>query len=350
MSSWFRRRTRDPYARLAVLSAGAAAVAYGVGVLTPEVSPVVAGVTALITLRPTFHGSVQEALRQVLGVVLGAALALGAMQSMGFSAAALFVTILACFLVARGLRLGEEGAAAVAVTVILVVGPQVRAEAIETRLLGVLVGSLVALGLSSFMRPGSPHGRALTGALDQGTRAAALLTTIGETLAVGRPVPAGRPRQWLDEAEDILASTVEAGHAAQDAVTGARWSPMIDLAEAEAVLAQVRITERTAVTIVSICRDLLAAADGDRPLPSPLATSLSDVLLATADAISSQSAAARESPAQILDDHTGPVRVVSRSRSEAATHVRRMDDTRPLLLGGSLLRDTEKITETLTGH
>jgi uncharacterized membrane protein YccC len=350
MSGWFRRRARSQYVRLAVLSAGAAAVAYGVGALTPEVSPVVAGVTALITVRPTFHGSVQEALRQVLGVVLGAVLAFAALQSMGFSALALFVTILGCFVVARGLRLGEEGAAAVAVTVILVVGPQFSAEAIETRLLGVLVGSLVALGVSSFMRPGSPHGRALGDALDRGARAAALLTSIGQTLAGGRTVPVDLPRRWLDEAEEILAGTVVARHAAQDAVSGARWSPMIDVAEAEAVLAQVRITEQTAVTVVSICRDLLAAVHSDGAIPSPLATSLSDVLLATAEAISSQSAAARETPARILDDHTGPVRVVSRSRSEAATHVRGLDDTRPLLLGGSLLRDTEKITETLTGR
>ena len=350
MIDWLRRRSGSPYVRLAVLSAGAAAVAYGVGVLAPEVSPVVAGVTALITVRLTFHGSAQEGFRQVLGVVLGAVLAFAALQSLGFSTLALFVTILGCFLVARGLRLREEGAAAVAVTVILVVGPHFTAESIETRLLGVLVGSLVALGASSFIRPGSPHGRALADTLHQGKQAAALLTTIGRTLAAGRPVPAGLPRRWLDEAEEILGDTVAARQAAQDAVSGARWSPMIDAAEAEAVLAQAQITERTAVTVVSICRDLMAAVDGDRPISSPLATSLSDVLLATADAISTQSAEARETPAHILDDHTGPVRVVSRSRSEAAMHVRGLDDTRPLLLGGSLLRDTEKITDTLTGH
>ncbi len=350
MISWLRHRARSPYVRLAVLSAGAAAVAYGVGALAPEVSPVVAGVTALVTVRPTFHGSAQEALRQVLGVVLGAVLAFAALQSMGFSAVALFVTILGCFLVARGLRLGEEGATALAVTVVLVVGPQFRTEAVETRLLGALVGSLVALGASALMRPGSPHGRALAGALDQGVRAAALLTAVGQSLADGPLVPPGMPRHWLDEAEEILADTVESRQAAQDAVAGARWSPMIDVADAEAVLAQVRITERTAITVVSICRDLLTASDCDPPISSPLARSLSHVLLATADAISTQSEAARESPARILDDHTGPVRIVARSRSEAATHVRSLDDTRPLLLGGSLLRETEKITETLTGH
>ena len=347
----FRDFAQRPSVRLAVLSAAAAAVAYGLGSLSREISPVVAAVTALVAIRPTFHASLQEVLRQLVGVVFGALFTYAALQLVGFSSVAIFLTVLACFIAAKVLRLGDEGAVAVAVTVILVVGPHFNTEAIETRLLGVLLGSAIALVMSFFTRRGTPHGRALTEVVAQGDRTSALLTVIGRNLASSKGrITESTANEWLVEAEDILARAVEIRYAAEDAVDGARWSPMIGRAEAQAVLDQVRITEGTALTVVSMCRDLLVASDHDRALPAGLATSISGVLLATADAITEQSDGARENPAEVLADYTGPVGVVTRSRKEAAIEVRSQDDTRPLLLGGSLLRDSEKITEILSGH
>ena len=340
-----------PYVRLAVLSAAAAAVAYGLGSLTYNVSAVVAAITALVAIRPTFHASLQEVLRQLVGVVCGAAFTFAALQLIGFSAVAIFLTVLACFIAAKALRLGEEGAVAVAVTVILVVGPHFNTEAIETRLLGVLLGSAIALVMSFFTRRGTPHGRALADVVEQGDRTSALLATIGRNLATSKGnIAESTAADWLAEAEDILARAVEIRYAAEDAVSGSRWSPMINRAETEAVLDQVRITEGTALTVVSMCRDLVVASDHERAMPAGLATSISGVLLATADAITEQSDGARDNPAEVLADYTGPVGVVTRSRKEAAVEVRSQDDTRPLLLGGSLLRDSEKITEILSGH
>jgi hypothetical protein len=340
-----------PFVRLALLSALAATIGYVVGATSPHISPVVAAITALITIRPTFHASIQEALRQTLGVVLGALIAFAALNLIGFSGAALFLAVLAVFLTAHLLRLGEEGAIAVSVTVILVVGPHFNTQAIETRLFGVLLGSLIALVVSYFTRPGTPHGRALDAVLAEGERISRLLTTIGHTLAAGQgEVPLVAAQQWLDEAEDILARTLQTRHAAEDAVTGAGWSPMIGRDEAQAVLSQVRITEAMAVTLLGMCRDLAAAAEHHQPMPAPLASSLSDVFLATAGAVTQQSGTARHHPAEPLADHTGPIPVVSRTRRQATTHVRGLDDTQPLLLGGSLLRDTAAITEILSGH
>jgi len=340
-----------PYVRLAVLSAAAAAAAYGLGTALPLVSPIVAAITALVTVRPTLHASMQEALRQVLGVVIGAAVAFASLEMVGYSALALFLAIVVCFAVAGWLRLGEDGAVAVGVTVILVVGPHFSTEAIETRLFGAVVGSLLALLTSYFTRPGTPHGRALADVVGEAERTAALLAAIAEALSR----PAGHVTQpvaqlWLEEAEQILARTVQARHAAQDAVAGADWSPLIDRQEAYAVLEQVRITEGTAITLVSMCRDLISAADREESLPVGLASSLSDVLLATASAIGQQSESARDHPAETLSDQTGPVSVARRNRSDAASHIRHLEDTRPLLLGGSLLREAEKITEILSGR
>jgi len=338
-------------ARAALLSALAAAIAYGLGSLTPQVSAVVAGITALITVRPTFHASIQEALRQVIGVILGAGFALLSAQLLGFTALSIFLAVVACFITAALLKLGEEGAMALGVTVILVLGPQFDTQAIETRLLGVIVGGVVALAVSYFIRPGTPHGRALADVVTRGERTSRLLTDIGRALASSHgQVPAADARVWLAEAEAILRDIVEIRHAATDAVEGARWSPMIGREEAEAVLAQVSITENTAVTVVSMCRDLVVAAQHRTPMPSALAESLSHVLIATAEAIEEQSDIALDSPADALPEATDSVSELQRSRREAVATVRELDETRQLLLGGSLLRDSEKITEILAGR
>jgi uncharacterized membrane protein YccC len=340
-----------PPVRLAVLSAAAAATAYGLGSVLRDVSPVVAGITALVAVRPTLHASMQEALRQLLGVVIGAAVAFASLEMVGFSALSLFAALVVCLGVAAWLGLGEQGAVAVAVTVILVVGPSFSTVAIETRLLGVVLGSVLALLVSYFARPGTPHGRALADAVGEADRTAALLTTIAATLArsEGR-VPAAQARRWLGEAEEALGSIIDARHAAEDAVAGARWSPLIDRDEALAVLEQVRITEGTAVALVSICSDLVAAAERAVPLPAELAGSLSGVLQTTADAVVRQSRSARERPAETLSELTGPVGLARASRTDAAAHVRHLEDTTPLVLGGSLIRDAEKITELLSGR
>jgi uncharacterized membrane protein YgaE (UPF0421/DUF939 family) len=337
--------------RLAALSAVAAAVAYALGSALPHVSPVVAGVTALVAIRPTFHASMQEALRQVLGVVVGAAVAFASLQIVGFSALSLLVALLVCLVVAAWLGLGENGALAVAVTVILVVGPTFSKVAVESRLLGVVLGSVLALVTSYFARPGTPHGRALEGLVGEGERIAELLERISTALAAddGR-VEVRAARGWLDDAEQILARTAAARDEAEDALAGARWSPMIDRAEAAAVLDQARITERTATTVASMCRDLVTAAVSAEPLPAGLARSLADVLGATAAAVDKQSRSARERPSQTLSDETGPVRLARSGRADAAAHVRQVDDTVPLLLGGSLLRDADEISQILSGR
>jgi hypothetical protein len=299
--------------RLAILSAVAASVAFALGSALPHVSPVVAGVTALVAIRPTFHASMQEALRQVLGVVIGAI--------------------------------------AVAVTVVLVVGPTFSKVAVESRLLGVLLGSALALVSSYFARPGTPHGRALADVVGEGERIAQLLERVSGALAEGDGrVDLRAARGWLAEAEQILARTVAARDESADALAGARWSPMIDRADAAAVLDQVRITERTAVAVVSMCRDLVTAAVSDEPLPPGLARSLSEVLGATAATVDKQSRSALERPSQALSDETGPVRRVRSGRSDAAAQVRQVDDTVPLLLGGSLLRDADEISQILSGR
>ena len=68
------------YARLAVLTALAAVVAYALGELLPYTDPIPAAITAAVATRATFHHAAKETAFQILGALLGAAI-IGASSS-----------------------------------------------------------------------------------------------------------------------------------------------------------------------------------------------------------------------------------------------------------------------------
>jgi uncharacterized membrane protein YccC len=345
--TFLRRAARSTYLRLAALSSLGVTAAYALASCLPEVNAQVAAITALVAVRPTFHASIQEAARQTLGLVLGAAVALLLITTVGLSLPALLVGVLACWVTARLLRLGEEGAGSLAITVILILGPTFSADAVETRFLGVAVGSLMAMLVSYFIRPGQPHERALDAALAQAERGAALLTEIADHLSRhSGHVERATAHRWLDRANKITAALARIRTAADDAVVGARWSPMIAREDAEAVAAQVRLTHATSIAVANICRDLLAASGG--PMPAALAESLAEVFAAAAEAIVDQSEGARVNPAGTLGRDDEPVQALTSTRRVAVRQVRSLDDTQPMLLGGALLADAETIADLLT--
>lgn len=346
-----RRWVRAPYLRQALLTSVAVGGAYAVAKAVPHVSAGTAAIAALIAIRPTFHGSLQETLRQLAGVVVGAGVAFGALATVGFSPWAVMVTILSCFAVARLLRLGADAGPTIAVTAILVVGPAMKVAYVETRLLGVAVGSLLGIAVSLFTRPGQPHERVLERSVRASDQVSDLLAQIAETLQrQGGRVEALQAMRWLDRAVAISRDLEQVRVDALDAVKGAAWSPLYGRRDAQAVAAQVELTQATVVTVVNMCRDLLAASSSRRMLPADVADALSDVFQATADVISEQSEGAREAPAEPLSGSDEQMTAAKESRRHAFAHLRELDDTAPLLLGGSLLRDNEKIAEILSGH
>ena len=70
---------------------------------------------------------------------------------------------------------------------------------------------------------------------------------------------------------------------------------------------------------------------------------------ATADVIGEQSEAARENPAETLSGDSENAQAVVEMKKEAARQIRNMDETQPILLGGSLIQDSGKIADLLTG-
>lgn len=335
-----------PYFRLAVLTTVAGTMAYFIGANLPGVSGITAAITAVVSVRHTFHDSAQQSFLQIIGVVIGGTVAYGASQLIGFNSVVVFLAIFTCFVAARLLKLGEEGAIALVVTVILVVGPNITASSLEQRFFGVLLGAAFATFVSYFVRKGSPQNRALMAGIEQSHAMSALLNSIAKALkdndGIVDPKVASK---WLARAEFIANEIDDIKSNAQSALAGAAWSPAIDHAEAKAVVTQIQMTEATASTLLNICRELVLTSGGSQQLPALLATALAGVLSATAEVISDQADNAEENPSDVqredLEDWQD-------QRTKAITQLRNLDDTQPLLIGGSILRDAEKITEILS--
>jgi uncharacterized membrane protein YccC len=335
-----------PYFRLATLTTIAGTLAYFIGANLPMVSGISAAITAIVSVRHTFHDSIQESFLQILGVLIGGTVAFASMKLIGFNSVVVMLAIFTCFVTARLLKLGEEGAIAIAVTVILVVGPNVTASTIEQRFFGVLLGATLATFASYFVRKGSPQDRALKAGIEQSFALSALLNAIAKALTEndGTVDPKVASR-WLAKAEFIANEIDEIKANAQSALDGSAWSPAIDHSEAKAVVQQIELTEATASTVLNICRELVLTSGSSQQLPALLAAALAGVLSATAEVISDQAEIAEDSPADIqhedLEDWQD-------QRKKAIAELRNLDDTQPLLIGGSILRDAEKITEILS--
>lgn len=344
----FRDILNAPYFRLAILSSLAATTAYFIGANSTFISGTTAAITALVSVRHTFHDSIRESATQIVGVLIGGTVAFLTIQFIGFNSFVVLFSVFTCFITARLLKLGEEGAIALGITLILVIGPRTSSGALETieqRFLGVLLGVSLAIIVSYFVRKGSPQSRALKAGIDQSLAMSELLHKISDKLAGESEIGQTQAVLWLAKAEKIANEIDEIKSQAQSALVGSSWSPMIDRREAEAVLRQIEMTESTAATVVNICRELVLTFGSSEKLPTLLASALAGVLNATADVISDQAEVAEESPSSTVEEDGENW---EEKREKAIKELRHLDETQPLLIGGSILRDAEKINDLLT--
>lgn len=335
-----------PYFRLAVLTTIAGTLAYFIGANLPNISGITAAITAVVSVRHTFHDSAQQSFLQIIGVIIGGSVAFVASQVIGFNSVVVMLAIFTCFVAARLLKLGEEGAIALVVTVILVVGPNVTASTLEQRFFGVLLGAAFATFVSYFVRKGSPQDRALMAGIEQSYAMSALLNSIALALTENDgKVDPKIASKWLVRAEFIANEIDDIKESAKSALAGAAWSPAIDYAETKAVVAQIEMTEATASTLLNICRELVLTSGSSQQLPALLASALAGVLSATAEVIADQAENAEDHPANLQHDDLDDWQD---NRTRAIAQLRNLDDTQPMLIGGSILRDAEKITEILS--
>jgi hypothetical protein len=227
--------------------------------------------------------------------------------------------------------------------VLLVLGPQFKTQSLEARFYSVVVGVFIAMILSYFVRSGTPQSRALKAGVAQSRAMSELLHEIAMTIANDDvAIERSQATKWLARSEFIASEVAAIRVHADNAVAGSRWSPMLDRTEALAVAKQIEMTEATAETVVNICRELVMTVGNSAHLPTMLASALSGILNATAYVIEEQAEVALEDPSGHADDD-----LFDEKRDQAVANLRTIDETQPLFIGGSILRDAEKISDIL---
>ncbi len=326
-----RTRWLNGYARLAILTALAAVVAYVIAEAAPFADPIPAAITAAVATRATFHHAAKETVFQILGALLGAAIALAIVSLIGTGAVVIFLLVLLCFVLARILRLSTPDespfvAASMAVTVILVVGTHLTTTLAVERFAGVVIGALCALGASAFATP-TRDTRQLRTDIDLLQEA---LSELLARMAKGlREAPDRETASsWRDEAVELRNQAIGLAARLADLTSHARWSPRIDPDDLARLKQGLDATSVMSARVLSIASDLSSAGGrSNATLPPASMSPLADLMAMAADNISA-------------DDPSG-----SLGRTQAHEAVRQAEQTAQIALIGGIVSNLNRINE-----
>lgn len=280
------------YARLAVLTALAALVAYLIGEWVTFADPIPAAITAAVATRATFHHAAKETVFQIMGALLGGAIALGVVFVIGSSAVVIFLLVMLCFVLARVLHLASPDespfvAASMSVTVILVVGTHLDSDGALERFVGVAIGALCALAASAVVSP-TKDTRILGADIDL------LQDDLSELLAQMAKGLRDTPDRetaaaWREEAVQLRNRAIGLAARWQDLAGHARWSPRLDTDELARLKQALDATSVMSARVLSIASDLSnATGRSSAPLPPAAVTPLADLMAMAADNISAE--------------------------------------------------------------
>jgi len=278
-----QRLLTSGYARLAVLTSMAALAAYLLAEAIPHTDPIPAAITAVVATRATFHHAAKETVFQVLGALLGAAIALAIVSLIGTGPIVIFLLVLLCFVLARVLHLATPAespnvAAAIAVTVIIVVGAHFNSENAVERFLGVAVGAACAL-VASFLATPTKDTRLLRS--DLNTLQDALAELLMKVSRGVRTSPdAAEAAQWREEAVELRDQSLGLEARLEDLRAHRRWSPRIDPEDLDDLKRRTDATSIMSSRVLTITSDLRAAARGgaSAQLPQSALNPLADLI------------------------------------------------------------------------
>lgn len=327
--------------RLAVFTGLSSAVAYIIATFVPLADPTVAAITGLVAISSTFHNSIKYALAETGGVVLGSLAGIVFISWLGFNVFTLGMLIVMAYLLAWVFKLGEKGAAAIGVTMILVSGPLFdNLVKIEGRIIGVVIGAFCALIASYFVLPGKPHQRALKNIRKEGIKAAELLSRIAVSLSE-ETLTAQQTSEWVKESKALTEASKAYVEEAKDASKGAKWSPMLNLEDTRKTYKQVKDLDTIINSVYSICDDLNTYSVKNI-MSQDLIQTLSGLLKTTSDHILTE--------IEDIGINTSRINMPSslqKRKRETIETVKKMNETQAIMLGSSIVRDVSKIRESL---
>jgi hypothetical protein len=202
--------------------------------------------------------SIREGLGQILGTAIGGGIALLTVYYFDFGFIAVATTVLLCSVVARGLHLGEVASINVPVTALIVIGPGINSSTAETRLFSTFIGAAVAIIFSYFSLASTPAGRTIEQISRLGKKSAELLGVMAEGVASGySQAEAGK---WLSRARVLIEDIPNVRSQSLEAKKYARWSPLAEADQADALYLRGVAMEHTVVQVRTIARTLFDSA------------------------------------------------------------------------------------------
>jgi uncharacterized membrane protein YccC len=249
---------RITWVRQILVGSLAAGSAWFIGEQAFDGGGLVAAIVCSLSIRISLYKSVREGLGQILGTAIGAGVALLSVYYFDFGFIAVATTVLLCSVVARALHLGEVASINVPVTALIVIGPGINSSTAETRLYSTFIGAAVAIVFSYFSHASTPAGRTIDQISRLGKKSAELLGTMAEGVASGYSQEvAGK---WLMRARILIEDIPTVRSQALEAKKYARWSPLAEADEADALYLRGIAMEHTVVQVRTIARTLFDSA------------------------------------------------------------------------------------------
>jgi hypothetical protein len=249
---------RKIWVRQIVVASLAAGAAWLVGEQAFDGGGLVAAIVCSLSIRISLYKSVREGLGQILGTAIGAGVALTTVYFFNFGVIAVATTVLLCSVVARGLHLGEVASVNVPVTALIVIGPGISSSTAETRLYSTLIGAATAIVFSYFSHASTPAGRTIDQITRLGKKSAELLGAMAEGVASG--YSQDEAGKWLLRARILIEEIPNVRSQALEAKRYARWSPLAEADEADALYLRGVAMEHTVVQVRTIARTLFDSA------------------------------------------------------------------------------------------
>ena len=249
---------RKIWVRQIVVASLAAGAAWLIGEQAFDGGGLVAAIVCSLSIRISLYKSVREGLGQILGTAIGAGIALTTVYFFDFGVIAVATTVLLCSVVARALHLGEVASVNVPVTALIVIGPGISSSTAEHRLYSTLIGAAVAIVFSYFSHASTPAGRTIDQITRLGKKSADLLGNMAEGVASG--YSQDEAGKWLLRARILIEEIPNVRAQALEAKRYARWSPLAEADQADALYLRGVAMEHTVVQVRTIARTLFDSA------------------------------------------------------------------------------------------
>jgi uncharacterized membrane protein YgaE (UPF0421/DUF939 family) len=243
----------------------------------------VAAIVCALSIRISLYKSVREGFGQIIGTAIGASVALLTVHYFNFGFIAVGATVFLCSVVARGLRLGEVASVNVPVTALIVIGPGLSGSTASHRLSSTLVGAAIAIIFSFYSHAKTPAGRTIDQIYRIGNRSAELLIEMSE--GVASSFTQKQAGNWLAKARLLVEEIPDLRSQAIEAREYAKWSPLVEEGEADALYVSGVAIEHMVVQIRTIARRLFDASQ-DKARIDIVNRAISHALSATSVAIS----------------------------------------------------------------